>query len=92
MIKLSEEAQNWHDRILTEYSIDDEAGKLLVQTALESFDRMRQAQRVIEKEGLTFKDRFGQIRNNPATTIERDAKASMLMALKQLNLDFDTIK
>lgn len=89
MLKLSEEAQNWHDKILQEYSITDEAGKLLVQTAMESFDRMRSAQKVVEKEGIVFKDKFGQLKNNPANAVERDARAAMLAAIKQLGLDFD---
>lgn len=87
--KLSNEAQSWLEKIVEENEIRDEAGLLIAQTAMESFDRMRAAQKTIDKEGMTFKDRFGQIRINPATAVERDAKSSMLHALKQLNLDFD---
>ena len=74
-------------KFVTDYSIDDEHGRLLLQTAAEAFDRMREAQRTIAREGATFADRFGQVKAHPATVIERDSRAGMLMALKQLNLD-----
>ncbi len=32
-------------------------------------------------------DRFGQLKQNPATIIERDAKMAMLRALRALGLD-----
>jgi P27 family predicted phage terminase small subunit len=74
-----------------DYTIRDEAGLLLLATALEAFDRMRQAQQAIAKDGATFRDRFGQIRVNPATTVERDSRAGMMAALKALNLDLEPL-
>lgn len=73
--------------ITAAYSIEDEAGLLLLQTAMESFDRMRQAQAVIAKEGITINDRFGQPRQHPATLVERDAKNQLMKALAALHLD-----
>ncbi len=45
---LSAEAKRWWKKIQKEYDITDEAGLLLLQTAMESFDRMRSYQRRIE--------------------------------------------
>ena len=84
---LSREAGQWWATITAAYGIEDEAGLLLLQTAMESFDRMRQAQKVIAKEGITTNDRFGQPRQHPATLIERDAKNQLLKALGALHLD-----
>lgn len=88
---LSAEAHEWWRKLTADYGIRDEAGLLLLATALEAFDRMRQAQAAITKDGTTFRDRFGQIRVNPATTVERDSRAGMLAALKTLNLDLEPL-
>lgn len=84
---LSAEAKRWWKTIADSFEIEDDAGVLLLQTALESFDRMRQAQRVIAADGIVVLDRFQQPRQHPATLVERDAKNMMLRALKALNLD-----
>jgi P27 family predicted phage terminase small subunit len=89
---LTKEAAGWWDKIHNEYGIDDEAGLLLLQTALEAFDRMRAAQKVIKKEGMQVKDRFDQLKAHPLLTIERDSRAAMITALKNLNLDLEPLR
>ena len=89
---LSVEARTLWRRLTDEYDIADQAGGLLLATALESFDRMRQAQALIDKHGAVTLDRFQQLRPNPATTIERDSRAAMLAALKALNLDLEPLR
>jgi phage terminase small subunit len=84
---LSPEAKSWWKKILDCYEVDDDAGMLLLGTAMESFDRMREAQRILATDGLCPLDRFNKPRQHPATLIERDAKNLMLRALKALNLD-----
>lgn len=88
---LSKEAKAWWDSIVNEYDIQDQAGRLILQTGLEAFDRMRLAQGLLKKEGMTTVDRFGQPKAHPATTVERDSRAAMLGALKQLNLDLEPL-
>jgi hypothetical protein len=87
---LSPEAQAWGRELVDAFEIDDAAGKLLLQTALEAFDSMRQAQTLIERDGLTLKDRFGQVRLNPAALALRDARTALLRSLRALNLDIQT--
>jgi P27 family predicted phage terminase small subunit len=89
---LSASARAWWRKLMTEYGIADAGGLLLLQSALEAFDRMRQARDLIAKHGAVTVDRFGQLRPNPATTIERDSRAAMLAALKQLNLDLEPLR
>jgi P27 family predicted phage terminase small subunit len=86
---LSIEAKKLWRRIQEGYDITDEAGLLLLQTAFEAFDRMREAQNLIKTEGMTTRDRFGQAKSHPAATIERDSRAGMLAALRALNLDIE---
>jgi P27 family predicted phage terminase small subunit len=84
---LSAEAKRWWKSILLEFEISDRAGLLLLQTCLDSFTRMRQAQVLLDADGLTTVDRYGQHKQHPAAAIERGQRAQMLAALKALNLD-----
>ena len=88
-MKLSRESQKFFDTIKRDYRITDEAGLLLLQIVCESLDLIRDAQAEIKKHGLVVVDRYNQVKQNPASSILRDAKSSLLQALKQLNLDFD---
>ena len=89
---LSHEAKQWWRKLADEYALDDAAALLILQTALEALDRMRAAQEAITSDGEIVKDRFGQFRAHPAVTIERDARAAMLAALKALNLDLEPLR
>ena len=88
---LSVEARSWWKRLAKEYDISDEAGLLLLQTALEAFDRMRTAQAAIAEDGVTIKDRWGQVKQHPLLAVERDSRAGMLAAIKSLSLDLEPL-
>ena len=88
---LTREAKKQWEKLLNEYSIEDEAGLLLIQTAMEAFDRMREAQSIIKTEGMQVADRFGQMKAHPLTTVERDARSAMMQAIKSLNLDLEPL-
>lgn len=88
---LSKEGQALWNKLLNEYSIEDEAGLLILQTAMEAFDRMREAQAIIKTEGLTVEDRFFQKKAHPLTVTERDSRSAMMQALKSLNLDLEPL-
>ena len=90
--KLSKEAKKLWLSIKEEYQIDDKAGLLLLTTAFEAFDRLRQCQQAIEDEGATYLDRFNKPKINPLLSVERDARAQMLAALKALNLDIEPLR
>lgn len=77
---------------MKEYELGDAAGRLLLQTALEAFTRMRACQHAIALEGSQVADRFGQLRPHPLLAAERDARAQMLAALKALNLDIEPLR
>jgi hypothetical protein len=84
---LSPEAKNWWNRIFSEYALDDSPARLLLQTALEAFDRQRECAAAIAKDGAVVTDRFGQAKPHALLAAERDARAQMMAALKALNLD-----
>ncbi len=84
---LSAEAQSWWKRLHSEFDLADEAALFLLESALRSFDRMNEAAAVIAKHGVVVADKFGQLKSNPATSVERDSRAAMHAAFKALNLD-----
>ena len=86
---LSAEAEVWRKKIIEGYEITDDAGLLILMTAMEAFDRLRECQRVLASEGLTCTDRFGQTRAHPLTAVERDSRTALLRSLKALNLDIE---
>lgn len=89
---LSAEARLWWKRLRAEYALDDEAARLLLQTALEALDRVRQCQRAITKDGLLSRGSKRQPRAHPLLAVERDARGQMLAALKALNLDLEPLR
>jgi P27 family predicted phage terminase small subunit len=90
--KLSVEARGLWQKLAKEYQIEDQGGLAVLQVACEALDRLRAAQAGIKKDGMTFTDRFGQVRINPLTSVERDSRAQYLQALKALNLDLEPLK
>lgn len=87
---LSAAAAAWWDRLLAEWVLDD-AGRLVLQVALEAHDRMVEAQEALRRDGTFIKDRFGVVKVHPATLTERDSRSAMLGALKQLHLDLEPL-
>ncbi len=88
----SKEAKGLWKNILSEYDIEDSAGLAILQTALEAFDRLKEAQKEIERNGMTMRDRWGQVKPNPLLPVERDSRAQFLQGLKALNLDLEPLR
>jgi len=86
---LSDEAARYWEELRLEWRIEDKAGLLILQTAMEAFDRMRAAQTNIKQDGITVVDRFGQAKPNPACVIERDSRAAFSSLIRQLGIEPD---
>ncbi|MHB1025785.1 MAG: hypothetical protein ACYC24_08785 [Desulfobacteria bacterium] len=89
---LSPPAKKLWRALHAEYAINDSAGRAILAAGLESFDRAQAAKVLLDAEGPVVKDRWGQQKAHPATTIERDSRAAFLAALKQLNLDVEPLR
>ena len=85
--KIIREGKKLKRSILAEFDISDSGGLEILERAIESFCRMREAEAIIDVEGLTIKNHFGEPKEHPAVNIERKARAQFLLAIKQLNLD-----
>lgn len=89
--RLSREAKAWWKRILDAFPLED-ASLLILESGLECFDTMRQAQETIRKSGTVVDDRFGCPKMHPAVLIERDAKSAMLRHFKALSIDLEPLR
>lgn len=84
---LSPAAVAWWKRLHSEFDLRDAGAAFLLESALRAFDRMREAGALIDKHGVCITDRYQQLKPNPAVAAERDSRAAMLAAFKQLGLD-----
>jgi P27 family predicted phage terminase small subunit len=88
---LSKEAKRiWRD-IVAEYAIDDVAGLKILRVALEALDRAQAAREIIDRDGMTLTDKFGQTKSHPLLANERDSRAAFLAGVKALNLDIEPL-
>jgi len=78
----------WWIEVVTTWDLDQHHVKLLTLAA-ESFDRAVQARTILNRRGLTFKDRFGQPKPRPEIGIERDSRIAFARLLRELDLDID---
>jgi P27 family predicted phage terminase small subunit len=74
-------------KLLNDFAIADAAGLLILRNLCEAVDRLQEAQRIIRADGIVVKDRWGQIKQHPASLVERDARQQIFAALRALRLD-----
>ena len=89
---LSTEARGIWRRLVTNYGIQDRAGLAVLRVGLEAHDRMRQAQQQVATDGASARDRWGQVKAHPLLSVERDARAQFLAAVKALNFDVEPLR
>ena len=85
---LSETSQQFYDKLAGEYDFESHQFELL-RLACEALDRASQAEEVINREGITYDDRFGTPRTRPEVRVKVEAENAFRMLIKQLNLDED---
>jgi P27 family predicted phage terminase small subunit len=61
----------------------------VLRIALESFDRLQEARRVIDKEGMILVDGKGKKYAHPALAVEKESRTGLLRAWRQLGLDLE---
>ncbi|MDB5390213.1 MAG: hypothetical protein JWM11_5859 [Planctomycetaceae bacterium] len=78
--------QTWFESVISEYELEEHQVRLLTLAA-ESWDRCVSARESIEKNGLTYDDRFGAPHSRPEIAIERDSRAAFARCLRELGLN-----
>jgi len=89
---LSPAAKRLWRGLVEEYALDDVAALAILTAGLEAFDRAAAAKALLDVDGPTVTDRWGQRKVHPAAGVERDSRAAFLGALKQLNLDLEPLR
>lgn len=82
---LSAEARAIWASVLRDYDLERRHEAVLL-TAMEAWDRMREAQAAIRRDGAYVDGRWG-LRAHPALAIERDSRTAYLRAQRELGLD-----
>lgn len=89
---LTADAKKLWTRIALNIQLDEPAAVIL-NLLVESYDRMKEAQRHIKENGIVLAEATakGNIhhRQNPAVSIERDSRQAILSAYRALNLDLE---
>ena len=85
---LASDTRQWWRAVVAEYVLEDHHVRLLTLAA-ETWDRCQQAREILDREGLTYTDRFGQPRARPENAVERDSRIAFARLLRELDLDVD---
>jgi phage terminase small subunit len=80
--------KRWFLQVVESYELEEHHLRLLT-LAGESWDRCVAAREIIDREGLTFVDRFGCPRARPEIAIERDSKIGFARLVRELDLDVE---
>ncbi len=77
-----ERLELWNS-VRSKWNLND-ADMSLLRTACESLERAAQLAEQVNRDGATFKDRFGGQKVNPACQLERDFRGLAARVLQQL--------
>jgi hypothetical protein len=83
---LSLTMRRWWSRVNADFELEDHH-RLILTSAAEFWDRGVDARVVIQREGMTYVDRFGAPHPRPEVVIEQNARIGFLRALRELALD-----
>jgi phage terminase small subunit len=81
--------RKWWLGVMAEYDLEPHHVRLLTLAA-ESWDRAQQAREILDREGLTYLDRFEAPRSRPEIAVERDSRTAFARLLRELALDVAT--
>lgn len=86
---LRKPTQKWFKSVAEDYELDGHHIKLLTLAA-EAWDQSQAAREVLDRDGLTFLDRFGQPKERPECGILQNARIAFARLIRELALDVDT--
>ncbi len=72
--------------VATEFVLEPHTTPILAAACFQA-DRAEAARVEINRDGITTKDRFGQLREHPSVATERSASQAMKTLLRELGLD-----
>jgi phage terminase small subunit len=81
--------KKWFAAVLKDYELDGHHIRLLTLAA-EAWDQAQTAREVLDRDGQTFTDRFGQPKERPEVGILQNARIAFARLLRELALDGDS--
>jgi phage terminase small subunit len=78
--------RRWWLEVVSDWSLEAHHVRLLT-LAGEAWDRCTEARELIKTKGLVFETRLGEMRVNPACSIERDSRLAFARLIRELDLD-----
>ncbi|WP_217568819.1 P27 family phage terminase small subunit [Mesorhizobium sp. GbtcB19] len=78
--------QKWWRAVVADFDLEGHHLRLL-QLAAEAWDQSQIAREVLDRDGQTFTDRFGQPKERPEVGILQNARISFARLLRELALD-----
>jgi hypothetical protein len=88
VVELSGRAARVWREVQAGWSLDPASLELL-RCAVEALQRADECARQVKAEGLTFRDRWGQVRPHPAALLERDHRAQAARHLQVLGVSLE---
>jgi phage terminase small subunit len=85
------EAKKDAKQFILKFGIKDPAGIHLVETFADAYTLELNSMDIVQRDGLSYRDRFNQIKSHPLCSVIRDARAQKMAALKALNLDLEPL-
>lgn len=80
--------QAWWTSVLSDFELEAHHIRLLTLAA-ESWDRCEQSREILDRDGLTYVDRFGSPKARPEVAIERDSRIAFARLIRELALDVE---
>lgn len=80
--------RRWWSSVVAEYELEPHHVRLLTAAA-EAWDRYQAARVVIDRDGVSYIDRFNAPRARPEVAVERDARLAFARLLRELALDVE---
>jgi P27 family predicted phage terminase small subunit len=78
--------RRWWESVVSEYVLEQHHVRLLT-LAGEAWDRCAEAREILNREGLTYDDRFMQPKPRPELAVERDSRTAFARLVRELALD-----
>ena len=78
--------RRWFDDVMSEYQLESHHVRLLTLAA-EAWDRCAAAREVLDRDGISYIDRFQAPRARPEVAVERDSRIAFARLLRELALD-----
>jgi hypothetical protein len=79
--------QDWLAAVVVDFEAPGAVERRLLELAADALDRYLAARDVLDRDGVTYTDRFGAPRARPEVAIEHDARLTFLRIVRRLGLD-----